>query len=257
MNPELSIIIPVYNEEKRIGKTLIELAKFIKQKNIAPEVIVVDDGSSDHTPILLERFKNLIKIITVNPNRGKGNAIRLGVLEAKGQKILFMDADLATPLFEIERFLDEFKESDNILIGSRSSSQAKRTPFRAFAGFVFKLVCDFILSLPQEDTQCGFKLFSRQAAKDLFSQAKINRWGFDIEILYLAKKSNYIVRELPVAWEDKPGSTVRMFRDTYLMIKDLIKIRINQFNGDYSIKTTLKNGRMQDALATKTEAERS
>jgi dolichyl-phosphate beta-glucosyltransferase len=256
MNQELSIVIPVYNEEKRIGKTLIELKKFIVDKRIKPEIIIVDDGSSDHTEMLLQRFKEDIKIISLKPNRGKGYAIKVGMMAAKSENILFMDADLATPLFEIERFLTIFKEKD-ILIGSRTSKQTKRTRFRALAGFVFKLVCDLVISLPFKDTQCGFKLFKKAAAKDLFSRAKINRWGFDIEILYLAIKSNYKIKELPVAWEDKAGSTVRMFRDTYLMIRDLIKIRLSHPSGEYSFKQSLSNGRMQDGFPAKTEAERS
>ncbi|MFA7253155.1 MAG: dolichyl-phosphate beta-glucosyltransferase [Patescibacteria group bacterium] len=233
---ELSIIIPVYNEEKRIGKTLSELQEYLSKCKLEYEVIVVDDGSTDQTSFMLYRYKSFIKILPVWPNRGKGHAIRLGMLMASGQKILFMDADLATPLYEVKKILQISGDYD-LVIGSRSDQKiAKRERFRSLCAKIFNSVTKVIFPLQIKDTQCGFKLFTNAAAKEIFSRARINRWAFDIEVLFLAKKLGFSIGEQSVAWEEKAGSKVRMFRDASRMIVDLVRIRIYNLFDFYHLK---------------------
>ena len=184
----LSIVIPVYNEEKRIGKTLFELKNFCDEKELNVEVIVVDDGSTDMTSWILDRFKSFIKVITAWPNKGKGYAVRSGMLAASGKFVLFMDADLATPLSEIEKILKLGGKYD-VVIGEREKSgKVKRTIFRSIIGKIFHLISNLLVPMSLRDTQCGFKLFTNSAAKILFGRAKIDRMAFDVEILHLAQK---------------------------------------------------------------------
>jgi dolichyl-phosphate beta-glucosyltransferase len=258
MNQKLTIVIPVYNEEKRIGKTLLELVNYLEEKAMKVEVIVVDDGSTDHTAFIVERFRKWVKLIPVVPNRGKGFAIKTGILAASGDLILFMDADLATPLDEIVNFLAGIGEEDEIMIGRRNldDSKVKRTAFRAFAGLVFKKLSHLLVPVNKiEDTQCGFKLFRKPIALEIFNRAKINRYCFDIEVIYIAQKLGLKIREIPISWEDKPGSTVRMSRDVFVMLKDLFKIRFMDLLGAYNWKEILYKKGSENELFGKTTIE--
>jgi len=260
MNQKLSIIIPAYNEENRIGKTLFNLIDYLEEKKIKAEIIVVDDGSSDHTALIVSRFSRLVKLVPVVPNRGKGYAIKAGILESKGDLILFMDADLATPLFEIENILKFQKESDDIVIGRRdhAAKNVKRTVFRAIAGNVFKFLAGIIVPISGvTDTQCGFKLFNHRVASEVFSRVKVERWCFDMEVLYLAQKLGFSISEMPISWEDKSGSKVRMLRDSFLMIKDLLKIRFMDISGAYNVKELVFKKGQENELFGPNQIEKS
>lgn len=234
---DLSIIIPVYNEQARLKQTITRLLKYLKANKFDPEIIFVNDGSTDNTEYILRLYKKQVRKIEVMPNRGKGRAIREGILAAEGEYILFMDADLATPLFEIENIFAKRHFAD-IVIGSRTNalSKTKRTWFRKIAGRTYHTISHFILPLDIEDSQCGFKLFSNQAAKVIFSKTKIDRWSFDAEVLILAKKMGFSLLELPVSWEEKTGSKVRFFRDTFIMVRDLLRIRRNLLSDQYNLE---------------------
>lgn len=247
MLENLSLVIPVYNEEKRIKPTLEKILEFNRINNFASEIIIVDDGSNDGTSFILGLFQNIIKVITLPENHGKGYAIKRGMLAAGGENILFMDADLATPLFEITNICEKAKLSGaDIVIGSRKhrGNTVKRTALRRFIGFVFEKTANFLLPLDFTDTQCGFKLFKKNAALDIFTKTKIERWSFDRELLFLAKKMNFNVEELPVSWEEKAGSKVQIWRDAFIMVRDLIKIRLYDLADAYEIANERKKSEL-------------
>jgi len=225
----LSIVIPVFNEEKRIRESLIELRSYLDAEEIEAEVVVVDDGSNDKTMSILREFSDYIRILPAPENRGKGHAVKRGVLSAKGEIILFMDADLATPLAEIKEFL-KFSELTNynydIMIGSRflRGRSVRRDSVRNFLGHLFKRVTNLLLPLAISDSQCGFKLFKKECAVDIFRRTRIERWAFDMEALFLADRLDYKVIEIPVAWQEMSGSHVHLVRDGFRMIIDLLAI---------------------------------
>ncbi|MDI6642036.1 MAG: glycosyltransferase family 2 protein [Elusimicrobiota bacterium] len=228
----LSVVIPVYNEESRIENTLYTIISFFKQKHYNYEIIVVDDNSKDKTVekilAIKENYPSVIKLLKCNKNFGKGYCVKKGVLEAKGKYIYFTDADLSTPIEQLDRFLTEIKNAE-IVIGSRAIKGAEiviHQPFyREYSGKMFnKLVKIFCLK-DFQDTQCGAKLFTNEVAKKLFIKQKIHRFAFDVEILYLAKKFNFSIKEIPVRWIDSRPSKVHILRDSFYMFIDLIKIK--------------------------------
>jgi len=234
---KLSIVIPVYNEEERVEKSLKSLFEYLQGSGLDYELLIVDDGSVDNTLAILSEYEPWIKIIPLWPNQGKGSAVRSGVMAASGDYILFMDADLATSIEEISRFFQMIDQANiDIIIGSRSNeeSRAKRTPFRWLAGVVFRFLSKSLLGLEFSDTQCGFKIFTKAAAISIFSRMKIERWAFDLEVLFLAQKLQFNVMELGVIWEEKSGSKVRFVRDAARMIKDIFKILYFNFSGSYN-----------------------
>lgn len=235
-NYSLSIVIPVYNEEKRIEKTLLELFRYQKINKLKAEIVVVDDGSTDGTMSVLKKYIKRIKIIPVSPNRGKGFAIKIGMIAASGEKVLFMDADLATPLTEIEKIIEKSKFYD-IVIGSRKLKESKvqRNVLRNILGKAFGFISHLLVPLDCKDSQCGFKIFTKSAALNIFNRSRINRWAFDIEVLYLASLLNYRVLEMPVSWREVAGSKVKIFKDAFLMLRDLLKIRFFVLKGAYNI----------------------
>jgi len=245
---QLSIIIPVYNEEKRIGQSLQKIMDFRERELDEAEVIFVDDGSTDRTlKILTENKNNNIRIVRVWPNKGKGNAVRAGVLEANGGIIIYMDSDLATPLEEISRILEAIKD-DDIAIGTRflDKNNVKRDLLRAIAGQIFSIIKSMILPLRISDTQCGFKAFKGNVAKELFALSKVQRWSFDAEILFLAKKFGYTIKEISVSWQEKGDSKVRLLRDSIQMIKDLLLIRYSDLTGQYELPIDLQNNNLNE-----------
>ncbi|HOX41798.1 MAG TPA: glycosyltransferase family 2 protein, partial [bacterium] len=254
MQRELSIIIPAYNEERRIRETLIRVLAYRIKERLDAEIIVVDDGSTDRTAEILEEFRDELVVIKINPNRGKGFAVKSGVMAASGKIILFMDADLATDLSEIKASLKDFKrDGANILIGVRNQSSAKRTLIRSIVGKSFALISNIILPLKVKDSQCGFKVFQSLVAKEIFVQLKANRWTFDKEILFIAQKSNLKIVERPVKWQERGNSTVRLSRDIFVMLYELIKIRANGLLGRYN--STELQGRLASPGAEKLQAK--
>lgn len=226
--PTLSIVIPAYNEEKRISKTLARMTRYLADQPYTSEVIVVDDGSRDNTLSKIAEFQS-IRVIRLLKNSGKGSAIRQGVLEAHGSAILFSDADLSTPIEEVQKCLEALRDGADIAIGSRAleaSDIVVRQPwYRDTMGKIFNLFVLTVVMRGIRDTQCGFKCFKADVAKTLFQIARISRFSFDVEILYLARKKGYRIRQIPIQWRNDPASSVHPLRDAFRMLIDLFIIR--------------------------------
>jgi glycosyltransferase involved in cell wall biosynthesis len=237
--PELSIIIPSYNEEARLPATLSRIAAYTRSSNRAIEVIVVDDGSRDDTAAVAEKFRSEIpslRIVSNGKNRGKGYSVRHGMQEAQGDIVLFTDADLSAPIEEVEKLLPAM-ETNDLAIGSRAMDRSQITVheshFREFAGIIFNKIVRLILRLPFVDTQCGFKAFRRVPCKIIFEQQTIERFGFDPELLYLARHHGLHSVEISVRWGHSPATKVSMLRDSIQMFIDVFIIRWNSLTGKY------------------------
>lgn len=231
----LSVIIPAYNEEKRIPKTLAEIDEYLKNQNYDSEIIVVNDGSKDKTAEAIRERVSMIKNLKLIDNRinqGKGAVVRQGLLSAQGEFRLFTDADNSTSIDQIEKMWPEFKKGYEIIIGSRDVKGAVLDPPQPFLrqvilGEGFKLFRKIIIGLWKiQDTQCGFKCFTKESAENIFPKCKIDRFAFDPEILIIAKKLGYKIKEIPVYWKNDPESKVK-FKSMIKMAIDLFKIRWN------------------------------
>lgn len=229
---DLSIIVPAYNEQWRILPTLLEIIDYLDSRSITYEIIVVNDGSKDTTKNILERLKKIKPEILINnfpKNRGKGAAVRAGMLSAKGVLHLFVDADGATPIRELERLMHPLNEGFDLAIGSRAipSNDTKVSTIihRKLLGRIFNRFVSFFLLPKISDSQCGFKLFTAEASKSLFSLQKLDGFSFDVEILYIARKLGLKTAEVAVNWTNIPGSKVNVIIDGIRMLRDLIKIR--------------------------------
>jgi len=229
MNPYLSIIIPTYNEVTRIGKTLDVIISYLKKQSYSSEIIVSDDGSEDETLLITSAKLGEVQsqMIRCPKNRGKGHAVRSGVLKSSGEFILFTDADLSTPIEEVARFIEKINDYE-VVIGSRSlegSNLVERQPFwREWMGKIFNKLARMTTFKGISDSQCGFKLFRRQAALSIFQKQKMEGFSFDVEILYLAQRLGYKVLELPVTWAHSDNTRVNMISDPFKMFLDLFKI---------------------------------
>jgi glycosyltransferase involved in cell wall biosynthesis len=239
--PQLSIIIPAYNEAKRISRTLETIQKYIEGKSWGAEVIVVNDGSSDETAAVVESYRsqwNALRLIDNGGNRGKGFSVRNGALEAQGDVILFTDADLSAPITEAPKLIDPIVNGEcDVTFGSRAVDRSligiHQSPFRENSGRIFNLFVQGLIGLPFKDTQCGFKAFRRSAAGPVFERQTIMGFGFDPEVLYIAKKRGLRLREIPVRWDHVEGTTVRFLRDSCRMFLDLLRIRWNDLCRKY------------------------
>ncbi|MGB2645105.1 MAG: dolichyl-phosphate beta-glucosyltransferase [Candidatus Acidiferrum sp.] len=237
--PDLSIVIPSYNEELRLPATLERIAAYLPALGGVTEVLVVDDGSKDRTTEVVEFFQQKLpglRLISNGANRGKGYSVRHGMQEARGRSVLFTDADLSAPIEEAAKLLEALKTHD-VAIGSRALDRSLITVhesrFREFAGIVFNTIVRLILRLPFVDTQCGFKAFRRERSKILFEQQRIERFGFDPELLYLARHHGLTTAEIPVRWGHSPATKVNMLRDSIQMFVDVFTIRWNSILGRY------------------------
>jgi glycosyltransferase involved in cell wall biosynthesis len=236
----LSVVIPAYNEEKRLPKTIVEIFDYLSKKNFSFEVIVVNDGSKDKTSeVVKELMKKYSKLELIDnkENKGKGAVVRQGMLKARGEIRIFSDADHSTPISEIEKFIPEFEKGADVVIGSREIKGAILDPpqplFRRFVGEGFKILRKIIVGLWSiQDTQCGFKCFRAEVVEKVFPKCKIDRFAFDPEILILAKKTGYKIKEVPVYWRNDPDSKVK-FKSIFNMAKDLLRIRMNLILGKY------------------------
>lgn len=236
--PFLSLIIPAYNEEQRLPASLQQVSDFIAAQSYTSEVLVVENGSTDRTFQIASDFAQTHPHFQVERSqRGKGAAVRRGMLAAAGSYRMMLDADLSMPVSEINRFLPPQLNDIDIAIASREAPGAVRynePPYRHLGGRVINAMIK-LLALPGlEDTQCGFKCFSGQAADDLFSKQTITGWSFDIEILYIARRRGYKIAELPIPWYYSEQSHVKPLQDTTRMFFDLLKIRRNAAQGKYA-----------------------
>lgn len=235
--PYLSVIVPIFNEEKRINN-LNHIVSYLKKQKYSWEVIVVDDGSTDKTQKFLKLLKNKLRfsLLSYSPNTGKGFAVKTGMLNAKGKYRLFLDVDLSTPITELEKFLPHLKQYD-IVIGSRKLKTSKlvtrQSLLRENLGKAFTLLSQLMLGMYISDFTCGFKIFSKKSAEDIFIRQKINKWGFDPEVLYIGKIKRHSIKEVPVYWENDPRTKVK-FPDAIInSLYELIQIRINYLRRFY------------------------
>ncbi|MBT4824364.1 glycosyltransferase family 2 protein [Candidatus Woesearchaeota archaeon] len=237
---EISVIIPAYNEEKRIEPTLKKVINYLDNNFDKYEIIVVDDCSTDNTYKIVSRYKkNNVKILRNEINKGKGYSVKRGILNVKYSLVLFSDSDLATPIEELEKFINYIKTYD-IIIASRNLKESdikiKQPMYRQLMGKTFPLLVNLIALRGFKDTQCGFKLFKTDVAKKIVSLQTFERFSFDVEILFIAKKLRYKIKEAPVIWIDKEGSKVNPIKDSIKMLIDLFKIRYNNLLDKYRVK---------------------
>lgn len=248
-NPYLSVIVPAYNEEPNFKKgTIDEIPKYLKKQNYSSEILIVDDGSEDNTAKLADDFAKKHDHIRVikNPHQGKAETVKTGVKEARGELILFTDFDQATPISEIEKLLPFFAEYD-IVIGSRQLPGAKREKepiYRHIMGLGFNLVVQLLAVRGIWDTQAGFKCFKAPVAKELFGKLRVYGLGkkvegalvtaFDVELLFIAKKRGYKIKEVPIIWHHVATSRVNPLKDSLRMFRDVIKVRLNDLKGIYN-----------------------
>jgi dolichyl-phosphate beta-glucosyltransferase len=247
-SPTYSIVVPAYNESARIAATIEKIFAFAAQRGWQTEIIVVNDGSSDDTAEIVCRCAATrpgVRLLQNPGNRGKGYSVRHGMLQAQGEILLFSDADLSSPIEEAEKLFSALASGADVAIGSRwikTELQLRRQPlYRQFLGRVFNLALRLILGLQFEDTQCGFKAFTRRAALALFPLQKIERWGFDPELLYLARRLHLRVEEVPVAWGHREGTRINPLFDGLRMFGEMLQIRWNGLRGEYRATSTLSH----------------
>lgn len=249
LRPFLSVIVPAYNEERRLPQTLQTISDYLTRQSYASELIVVDDGSVDRTAQIVETFSAThpnVKLIR-NDHRGKGYAVRTGMLAARGHIVLFSDADLSTPIEEIAEMLPWFERGYGVVIGSREGKGARRIkePFyRHIMGRAFNLIVRLLTVRGIDDTQCGFKAFRDDIARDVFSRMKLYGenakrvtdamvTGFDVEVLYLAQKAGIKIKQVPVEWRYGNETKVNPLKDSWRNFRDVVMVRWNDLRGKY------------------------
>lgn len=240
--PFLSIIIPAYNEEKRLPNTLEQIFTFLYKQTYSFEVLVIENGSIDRTfEVAQEYAKTHSDLIVIHETkRGKGNAVQRGMLEAKGEYRFICDADLSMPINELPKFLPPQLTDFDVAIGSREAQGAIRfnePAYRHLGGRVINLLIQLLILPSLNDTQCGFKCFRADVADNLFRQQTLMGWSFDFEILYLARKKKLKIKEIPIHWYFSADSKVNAVRDAMIMIADIFRIHLNALRGKYDFKT--------------------
>ncbi|HOF39742.1 MAG TPA: glycosyltransferase family 2 protein [Candidatus Hydrogenedentes bacterium] len=233
----LSFIIPAYNESRRIGDTLVKAHDYFSRQNYDWEMIVVDDGSSDGTAGFVRRSFPGVRVIDYTPNQGKGHAVRAGMLAARGEYRFFSDADGSTPVEEIEKLRARFSDGADVVIGSRTlpdaDVQVRQAWHRQTMGRVFNVFVQLLAVKGFPDTQCGFKGFSRAAAADIFPRMTIKGFGFDAEVLFIARKHGFRIDQVGVVWLNSPASSVHAVSDSARMLRDLVRIRLRDLRRLY------------------------
>lgn len=231
-----SIIIPSYNEQDRIAATLERVERYLSALGKPFEIIVVDDGSSDDMLSIVTDMaaaSSVIRIISYKPNHGKGYAVRQGVAAARGEYIAFSDADLSAPIEEIDKLFAAMEKGSDIAIGSRAIHGAEipvhQPLYRELGGKALNLIIRALAVPGIRDTQCGFKLFRGNVARELFAKCFLDGWGFDVEILFLARKAGYCIAEAPVRWSHSEGSKIHPFSAAIKIIGDLIRVRLHRY----------------------------
>jgi dolichyl-phosphate beta-glucosyltransferase len=241
LNPFLSIIIPAYNEQSRLPNTLEQVFHFLEKQSFKSEVIVVENGSTDKTFEVAQKFAEQHKNLRVihNEERGKGGAVQRGVREAGGEYVFICDADLSMPVEEIGKFLPPALKDFDIAIGSREAPGAVRYNepyYRHLTGRVFNMLIRLMVLPNLQDTQCGFKCLRAEVARDIFPFQTLTGWAFDVELLYIAYQHGYRILEIPIDWYFNADSKVRVLRDSWRMFIDLLVIRRNARRGLYDRK---------------------
>lgn len=239
--PRLSIVIPAYNESRRIRPSLEKILAYVRSRNLSAEIIVVDDASGDNTAELVGEWARShpeARLLSNSRNRGKGFSVRRGVLEARGEWVLFTDADLSAPIEETDKLVAALeREQAAAAVGSRALERElvgiHQPFFREWSGRFFNVLVRLLTGLKIHDTQCGLKLFRREATRRAFELQTSRRFGFDPELLFLIERTAGRVVEVPVRWDNSPATKVRFLRDSSQMILDLIRIRWNQYRGRY------------------------
>jgi dolichyl-phosphate beta-glucosyltransferase len=238
--PFLSVVIPAYNEGQRIRDNLLKITAYLDTLNYPAEIIVIDDGSADRTAEQVEQIKKgnpMLSLLRSESNRGKGHAVRKGMLASLGGFSLLTDADLSTPIRELDKFIPHMDSPDTVLVGNRKIAGARITRhqhiIRESMGKVFTLAGNAILGMRQGDFTCGFKIFGERARKSIFGVQKINGWAYDAEILFLARKFGFPVKDIPVVWEDYDDTKVRLMAASVASFSDLFRIRWYQITGQY------------------------
>lgn len=239
----LSIIIPAYNEERNIVSTLSEIAEYLGKKDFSYELILIDDGSEDSTVKSSREFQDKIsnfQLIESNPNRGKGYVLKKAMMKARGEYVMFMDADNSTSIYELDKFLPYLEEGYDAVIASRRIKGAEvvvpESVLRVLMGNIYILLSRIIFKLRVNDINCGFKAYRRDAARKIFSLQKMNDWSFDTELIFLIHKFGMRVKEVPVRWTHKYTSKVKPFRAGIQSFLSLLKIKLSDLKGDYTVK---------------------
>jgi dolichyl-phosphate beta-glucosyltransferase len=240
VSPALSLIVPAYNEQARLPFTLHELETYVCQRQLDCEVIVVDNGSRDATSAVVHQAMRTFPQLRLlrTDGRGKGRAIRTGMLAARGEVLIMGDADLSWSVDQLERFPTLVGPSTPLVIGSREGSGARRIGepiYRHLMGRVFNGVVQWLAVPGIEDSQCGFKAFRADAAGEIFRRQRINGWGFDVEVLFLARQLGYGIRVEPLYWEHKENSSVAPVTDALRMLSDVVRVRLNYWRGVYEL----------------------
>jgi glycosyltransferase involved in cell wall biosynthesis len=238
---DLSIVIPAFNEELRLPKTLASVIAYLQARPYRAEIIVVDDGSSDRTAQIVNDCRQqypALRLISNGQNRGKGFSVRHGMLRARGEIALFSDADLSTPIEEADKLLSVLRDREyDGAIGSRAMNrkliEVHQSALREQAGIFFNWLVRGIMGIDFSDTQCGFKAFRTERARIIFEQQRIERFGFDPEILFLAKRNGLRVAEIPVRWSHDAGTKVNVVADGMQMFIELLVVRWNAIRGRY------------------------
>jgi dolichyl-phosphate beta-glucosyltransferase len=259
-HPAVSVVVPAYNEERRIERMLVEALAYVRQRGLATEILVVDDGSRDHTSGVvgrLARARPELRLIRLAQNHGKGYAVRTGVVNAVGDSVLLADADGATPIAELERLEHALASGHDVAVGSRAVSRdagvhVERRWYRHVMGRTFHRLVETLAVKGVRDTQCGFKLFRGVVAHDLFSRMRMAGFSFDVEVLLMAQRRGYRIVEVPINWVHQPGSKVNMVRDSIRMAADLIAIRANCLRGEYDRPRVTPYSEMAAALPAAT-----
>lgn len=228
-SPFLSVIIPAYNEAERISSSLDSALEYLETQPYTYEILVVDDGSTDDTVRVVKNYVPKVQILTGEPNKGKGYAVRRGMIQAKGQIRLFTDADFSTPLKEVEKLLSVISDNQPIVIGSRRLDRTlvkKHQPwYRELIGIIGNKIISTLLFGGIEDTQCGFKALTASATMDIFPTMKIDGFGFDVELLYLAKRQGIRITQIPVEWFNDERSRLNPIRDSIRTFQEVISIK--------------------------------
>lgn len=238
--PHLSVVIPAYNEERRLPSTLASVHEYLSKQGYQFEIIIVDDGSLDNTVSAVETFAQHhegVRLLSYSPNQGKGHAVRVGALAANGDLILIDDADGSSPIGELSRLTDAIVNGADIAIGSRAKPDPNRVvnalPYRKYIGNTFNLIVQSLLLPGIYDTQCGFKLLKQAVARDVFSVQNLNGFGFDVELLFIARMRGYKVSEIAIDWTNVAGSKVNVLLDSPKMLLEVLWIWISTLFGRY------------------------